>query len=262
MPVRTMKEATVRTRDCSQLDRSAASPPRIRVPTFLMTLAIALAGVVAGAAVVVKMVDIKGWLRSQSAVPHGRSGRIVAKTMPMFHSLFYGPAAERLELHRDDILLDVACGSGALLDRYARDVQHVAGIDLSDIQIELARRRLQDRIADGSAELIVGDAAHLPWEGGTFSAASCVGSLDFFTDPDAAVKEIYRVLRPGGRVVLTYGIDDRNEKAVAQAASWGLHHPTENEVRLLIEGTGFVLDEISYLEGDNPVRYVHATKSA
>jgi ubiquinone/menaquinone biosynthesis C-methylase UbiE len=227
-----------------------------------MAFAIALAGVVVGAAVVARMVDFKGWILSQAAVPHGRSGRVVAKTMPMFHSLFYGPAAERLELRRDDILLDVACGSGALLDRYAGDAQHVAGIDLSDIQIDLARRRLHDRIADGSAEIVVGDAAHLPWEDGTFTAASCVGSLDYFADPDAAVKEIHRVLRPGGRVVLTYGIDDRNEKAVAQAESWGLHQPTENEVRSLIEAVGFVLDEISYLDGDNPVRYVHATKPA
>jgi ubiquinone/menaquinone biosynthesis C-methylase UbiE len=228
----------------------------------LKALAFALAGITVGASVVARMIDFKGWLRSQSAVPHGRSGRIVAKTMPVFHSLFYGPAAERLELHRDDILLDVACGSGVLLDRHARGVQHVAGIDLSDIQIDLARRRLQGRIADGSAEIIAGDATHLPWEDGTFTAASCVGSLDFFTDPDAAVEEIYRVLRPGGRVVLTYGVDDRNEKAVAQAASWGLHQPTENEVRLLIEGVGFVLDEISYLDGDSPVRFVHATKPA
>jgi ubiquinone/menaquinone biosynthesis C-methylase UbiE len=227
-----------------------------------MAFAIALAGVVVGAAVVARMVDFKGWILSQAAVPHGRSGRVVAKTMPMFHSLFYGPAAERLELRRDDILLDVACGSGALLDRYAGDAQHVAGIDLSDIQIDLARRRLHDRIADGSAEIVVGDAAHLPWEDGTFTAASCVGSLDYFADPDAAVKEIHRVLRPGGRVVLTYGIDDRNEKAVAQAESWGLHQPTENEVRSLIEAVGFVLNEISYLDGANPVRYVHATKPA
>lgn len=252
----------MRTTDCSQAGRSVASAKRIPVPRWLVSLAIALAGVVVGAAVVGRMMDFKGWLRSQSAVPHGRSGRIVAKTMPMFHNLFYGPAAERLELDRDDILLDVACGSGVLLDRYASGVQHVAGIDLSDIQIDLARRRLEDRIADGSAEIIVGDAAHLPWDDGTFTAASCVGSLDYFANPDAALREMYRVLRPGGRVVVTYGIDDRNEKAVAQAASWGLHYPTESEVRLLIEGTGFVLDEISYLESDNPVRYVHATKSA
>lgn len=252
----------MRTTDCSQTGKSAPSPQRMHVPRWLMTLAIALAGVMVGAAVVARMVDFKGWLRSQTAVPHGRSGWIVAKTMPMLHSLFYGPAAERLALHRDDVLLDVACGSGALLDRYARNVQHVAGIDLSDIQIELARRRLRDRIADGSAELVVGDAAHLPWDDGTFTVASCVGSLEYFADPDAAVKEIHRVLRPGGRVVLAYGIDDRNEKAVAQTASWGIPQPTENEARSLIEGAGFVLGEISYLGGDYPVRYLHATKPA
>jgi SAM-dependent methyltransferase len=216
----------------------------------------------AGAAVVAGMMDYKVWLRSQLAVPHGRSGRIAARAMPMFHSVFYGPAAEHLDLHHDDILLDVACGSGALLDQYASDVHHIAGIDLSDIQIDLARRRLDGRIADGSAEIVAGDAAHLPWDDNTFTAAACVGSLDYFTFPDAALREIRRVLRPGGRVVLTYGIDDTNEKAVAQTASWGLPHPTEDEARTLIEDTGFVLDEIWYLDGDYPARYLHATKPA
>jgi SAM-dependent methyltransferase len=209
-----------------------------------------------------RMIDYMEWLCSQVVVPHGRGGRIVARAVPMFHSVFYGPAAEHLDLGHDDILLDVACGSGVFLDRYGNDAHRIAGIDLSDIQIDLARRRLQSRIADGSAEIIAGDAAHLPWDDDTFTAAACVGSFDYFAVPGAALREIRRVLQPGGRVVLTYGIDDTNEKVVAQTASWGLPQPTEGEAGTLIEDAGFILDEITYLSGDYPARYLHATKPA
>lgn len=252
----------MRTTLCPQDGRTAVSTRRVGVPRWLTAISIATAGIVAGAVVMVRMIDYKVWLRSQLTVPHGRGGRIAARAMPMFHRVFYGPAAERLDLGHDDTLLDVACGSGVFLDRFASDVHRVAGIDLSDIQIDLARRRLQRRIADGSAEIVRGDATHLPWENDTFTAAACVGSLDYFASPDAALREIHRVLQPGGRVVLTYGMDDDNEKAVAQVASWGLPQSTEDEARTLVEDAGFTIDEITYLSGDYPARYLHATKPA
>jgi SAM-dependent methyltransferase len=92
-----------------------------------------------------------------------------------------------------------AQGSSCVIQ--AAGVRYVAGVDASEIQVGLARRHLAERIAAGTAQIIRGDAAALPWPDGRFSAAASVNCLKFVPQPDQALREIYRVLRPGGRIV-------------------------------------------------------------
>jgi SAM-dependent methyltransferase len=221
---------------------------------------VAAAAVTALTVVVAWAVDLKKLLMEQVAVPHGPLGVLTARLMPMAHKLFYGPAADRLRLRPDDALLEVACGSGVLLADHAAHVARVAGLDLSDVQIRLARQRLHERIEAGTAEIVRGDAVALPWDDNTFTAVACVGSLEYIADRAAALHEMRRVLRPGGRIVLTYGLDDERVDVVSQAARWGLPIPTETEARILVEDAGFVVAAVSYLEGDYPARYIEAVK--
>lgn len=178
----------------------------------------------------------------------------------MFHKVFYGPAAEFLQLGSDDALVEVACGSGVFLQRHASHVKRVAGVDLSDIQVGLARRRLRDRIAAGTAEIVRGDAVALPWEDDTFTAAVCLGSLEYFADEVAALREMQRVLQPGGRIVVTCGIDETDEDCVKETEWWGFPHPSEAEARKMVEDAGFSLASISYLEGDYLARFLQGVK--
>jgi ubiquinone/menaquinone biosynthesis C-methylase UbiE len=85
----------------------------------------------------------------------------------------------------------------------ARHVHRLAGIDHSDVSIRMARRLLRDRLADGSAELVEGDAVVLPWPDESFTAVSC-NCIDCFGPgrPARTAGEMHRVLRPGGRVVI------------------------------------------------------------
>lgn len=206
------------------------------------------------------MVDIKEWLHSQLAVPHGPSGRLAALAMPMFHKVLYGPAAEFLQLGSDDELVEVACGSGVFLQKHAGHVKRVAGVDLSDIQVGLARRRLRGRISAGTAEIVHGDAVALPWEDNTFTAAACLGSLEYFPDPAAVLREMQRVLQPGGRIVVTCGIDETDENCVKETEWWGFPHPSEAEARKMVEDAGFSLVSISYLEADYLARFLQGVK--
>lgn len=114
----------------------------------------------------------------------------------------HASVATVLDLQPDDDLLDVACGAGYLLTESAAHVAHVAGLDLSEGKVGLARRRLADRITAGTAEIAMGDAGALPWPDGRFTAVSCTDAFPFFPDPERAFAEMWRVLRPGGRVVV------------------------------------------------------------
>jgi ubiquinone/menaquinone biosynthesis C-methylase UbiE len=178
----------------------------------------------------------------------------------MAHKAFYGPAADLLQLQPDDELVEVACGSGVFLASHANHVRRIAGLDISGIQVRLARRRLADRVVAGSAEIVEGDALALPWADESFSAATCMGSLEHISDPATALLEMRRVLRPGGRLVISYGMDPSNEESVRQMKEWGIPNPSEEEARKLVEEAGFSLVTVTYLDGDYPARFLSGVK--
>lgn len=152
-----------------------------------------------------------------------------------------------LDLGPEDDLLDVACGWGEFLAVYASKARSVAGIDVSEEKVRLARQRLADRIAAGTGEVVQGDAAALPWEEGTFSAVTCMDAFPFFAAPERVMAEVFRVLRPGGRMLMQIGMrwPDGPPKH--------LPHPTspvagdETALQRMVEDAG--LREVSFSYG-------------
>jgi ubiquinone/menaquinone biosynthesis C-methylase UbiE len=102
-------------------------------------------------------------------------------------------------------LLDIGCGTGAFL--LAVTMRHpemdIAGVDVSTDMLDVARRRLPE-----SAILRVASADTLPFPDGSFDIVVTTSAFHFFRVPDAALREIHRVLRPGGALVVTDWCDD------------------------------------------------------
>lgn len=193
---------------------------------------------------------VKQRLAAQTLTPSGVLGWVAAGVM-----LVQGPAgcrhqavADLADLEPDDALLDVACGSGLFLRRLAAHVQRVAGVDLSSVQVGLARRLLRERIEAGTAEVVEGDAAALPWPDNAFSVVTC-NCLFCVAEAERAVAEMYRVLRPGGRLVLA--TDFHNDPAAARQSEreWGWRAWTEPELRTLLEQAGFIEVSLSHDAG-------------
>jgi arsenite methyltransferase len=103
---------------------------------------------------------------------------------------------------RGERILDVGCGPGFYCAELVEEVGpegSVLGIDSSPAMIELAARRCAGHRA---VELRRADVASLPVDDSSFDGALCVQVLEYVRDPTAALGEIHRVLRPGGRVVV------------------------------------------------------------
>jgi len=109
----------------------------------------------------------------------------------------------RLSLPPTPAILDVGCGTGINLLEAARwfsPTRLLCGIDISPGMVEVARRKAS---ALGlNALFTVGDAEHLPYPNDTFDLVISNSVLHWFGDRQAAVREMGRVLRPGGKVIL------------------------------------------------------------
>ncbi len=99
-----------------------------------------------------------------------------------------------------DRLLDVGCGTGMLLGELARNVPQarLAGVDPVPEMLAIARRRLPPTVELGRSW-----AEELPFESARFDAVTCCSVFHCVTEPMATLREMRRVLRPGGRLVLT-----------------------------------------------------------
>lgn len=107
-----------------------------------------------------------------------------------------------LELDAGESVLDIGNGPGFLTDEIAAAVGpsgRVTGIDRSPNMLALARSRCAPRPQVTFQEA---DAVEIPFPAGTFDAAIAVQVYEYVPDMAAALRELYRVLRPGGRAVI------------------------------------------------------------
>lgn len=104
--------------------------------------------------------------------------------------------------------LEVAVGTGLNLPLYGPDVRLTA-IDLSPAMLDIARKRAAEQGRD--VDIREGDAHALPFEDESFDSVVCTLSLCNIPDPDVALGEMKRVLRPGGRLILVDHIRSQNK---------------------------------------------------
>jgi len=100
------------------------------------------------------------------------------------------------KLRPGDRVLDVACGTGVVAVTAARSGARVKGLDLSPVLLE--RARFNASLANVEVPFLEGDVETLPYEDGEFDVVVSQFGHMFAPRPDVAIREMLRVLRPGG----------------------------------------------------------------
>lgn len=152
-----------------------------------------------------------------------------------------GLAIDRLKLLPGQRVLDLGCGPGDGATHLARFGAVPIGLDYSRGMLEQAKgaTSLQGR-------LLRGDASHLPFCDGAFDAIVCTNSFHHYPDHRAALKEMHRVLKVGGRLAL---VDPRRDNVfgwgaidVVEKVVFRLHEVrifTISQWKVLLEEAGF-----------------------
>jgi SAM-dependent methyltransferase len=170
--------------------------------------------------------------------PSGWLGEIVARLMAFETARANRIAVELLAVQPGEVVLEVGCGHGRTLARIAEaPCDYLAGIDPSEVMVRLARRRMQRWIAAGRADVSLASSAKIPHSDGRFDAALAVHIVYFWNEPLADLREIRRVLKPGGRVLLGYRPRDEQLLAELPAAVYALR--SVEEIEELLGESGF-----------------------
>jgi ubiquinone/menaquinone biosynthesis C-methylase UbiE len=119
-------------------------------------------------------------------------------------------------------VLEVGCGAGDFAVYLARADAQVWAVDFSSVAIGLARARAQRQGA--SVDFEIADAGALPFPDASFDLVFSCECLEHVPDPPLALGEMYRVLRPGGRLVLTTE-NYSNATLLQWAACWARRQP-------------------------------------
>jgi SAM-dependent methyltransferase len=159
----------------------------------------------------------------------------------------------RMALRPGESVLDAGCGTGVFLPGLAGIVGaegRVVGLDHSVAFLEEARKRLAGASLSERVELVEGDVHHLPFADGTFDAVHCERVLMHVEDPALAIREMARVLRPGGRVLIAEvnaasarmaHPDHEAERLISAGLVSGIRNPTMGiDLRGLLVGSGFL----------------------
>lgn len=122
--------------------------------------------------------------------------------------------AETLDIRPGEAVLEVGFGPGVVIRHMATRsaAAHVAGIDPSHEMLEQARARNEDAIRSGRVDLRLGSVERLPFADDRFDTAMAVNSMQVWPDAAAGVREVHRVLKPGGRLALGFTPHSRQPK--------------------------------------------------
>lgn len=162
-----------------------------------------------------------------------------------------------------DRVLDLACGTGIVARLVAprvAPVGTVTGYDISPAMLAVARERAATEGMDVTWDQ--GDAAALPYADGAFDLVLCQQGLQYFPDKHAALRELHRVLAPGGRALMSVWsaqppilnaynrVTERHLGVPAGAAPFSL--TDAGVVRDLLTGAGFA--GVEFAEAERTIR--------
>jgi ubiquinone/menaquinone biosynthesis C-methylase UbiE len=192
----------------------------------------------------------------QDRMPEGRFGAFWARFMNIGHSRLTRWGLSHISINKDDTILDIGCGGGRTVNTLAKIAAEgkVYGIDYSEVSVAVSTSKNKRLIDAGRVKILHASVDSLPFSADMFNLVIAVESCHFWPDLVNNLKEIRRVLKPGGSVIIVNGIyrDERFEKRNSKVARMGdftYHLP--DDFRVFLKDAGYSSIQIEVLEKKN-----------
>jgi SAM-dependent methyltransferase len=189
---------------------------------------------------------IRRFLRAQFGRPTGFWGNIVGKIMT------YTPSNQDrihwtislLDIKPDDRLLEVGFGPGFAIELVSKMISEgfIVGVDHSEVMVRQAGKRNTRAIHDGKVVLQLGSVSSLPKFNEPFDKIFTINSIHFWNEPVDCLKELRKLLKPGGLIAVTLqprsrSATDETTKEIGKELVMNLEHAGFSHVKLKIRQT-------------------------
>ena len=144
------------------------------------------------------------FLMRQARKPNRWIGRPFLWAMNLSHSELTDWGLQQVSIERNFKILDVGCGGGRTIQKLATVAAEgfVCGVDYASGSVAVSRSRNSQLIKDGHVEIRQGSVSQLPFPDNSFDLATAVETQYYWPDLGNDMKEVRRVLKPGGRLVV------------------------------------------------------------
>ncbi|MGD2098408.1 MAG: class I SAM-dependent methyltransferase [Desulfobacterales bacterium] len=197
----------------------------------------------------------------QCRKPSGRLGRFVGRSMNFGHTKVRRWGLNHISVESDSCILDIGCGGGKAVKELAMSAINgkVYGIDYSEDMVQLSKNVNASLIKRGVVEIKYGTVSSLPFSDNMFDLVTVFESYYFWPDLINDLKEIKRVLKPGGSLLMVNEVykDDpferRNTKWV-KLLDMQIHTP--DEYKDFLSEAGYRIEKINRLPQKNWITVV------
>ncbi|WP_342321023.1 class I SAM-dependent methyltransferase [Kosakonia sp. BYX6] len=191
--------------------------------------------------------------------PTGKTGLAVAEMLNETNGEGNLLAIKQLQLMPNASVLEIGCSTGSMAKVVIEQAENIiyTGIDSSDTVISAAREQNSGLIAQGLASFHHAYAEQMPFVDASFTDVFSIGVIHFWSDPIKSFSEIFRVMRPGARMVMGC-LGPENTPPFARA-EYGFHLHDAQTWRSYCFAAGFSTVELEILrrESENAPQFFH-----